>query len=264
MGPNVIRLNFRNTAVTHSTLQIIKLCPRLRSLGLNGYLSDADLHDVATSCPYMAHLDLSRCYCLSDDGIERMAKNLNRLQSLKTPFFSELLSNLCFTFISWHCSNFLHTLYLSCAGNEFIASAVRSLLASCAQLHTLGIDGIFEDWVDIEDVFEPGTLNRLRTLIIVGEFFQDLSFIGEYGVNLEVLSIAGLYRYTSSSLMYLLQSCSKLRKLYVNLEHDHEDLSSSQLCTFADVAITMLKTAYPRLEIITKRSSDLEYDVMRM
>lgn len=119
MGPNVIRLNFNNTAVTQSTLlQIIKLCPRLRSLGLNGYASDAALHDLTASCPQIAHLDISRCYSVSDDGIERMAKNLNRLQSLKIPFLSELLSNLCFSFIRRHCADFLHTLYLSCTGDE--------------------------------------------------------------------------------------------------------------------------------------------------
>ena len=242
------------------------MCPRLTSLALNIAATNSALEEIAIICPHIAHLDLTYCFHISDDGFERMTQKLKKLQSLNIPFLSavsEQLSDLTITFTHSYCTEFLHTLHMSCTGNEFMASTVCAMLASCTQLHTLSITGIFEDWVHVEDVFEPCTLNRLRSLKLNGETFQDLSFIGQHGVNLEVLSIAKVDGYTSGSLLALLQSCFKLRKLYVGLANSYGD--SSQVCAFANVALVLLKTAYPRLEVISNdKASDLEYNVMRM
>ena len=265
-GRNIIRLNFQKTEVTGSTLvEIISQCTRLTSLALNSAATNSVLEEIATICPHIAHLDLTYCFHMSDDGFGRMTQKLKKLQSLNIPFLSALskkLSDLTITFTRWYCTEFLHTLHMSCTGNEFMASTVCAMLASCTQMHTLSITGIFENWVHIKDVFEPCTLNRFRTLILNGEIFQDLSFIGQHGVNLEVLSIAEVHGYASGSLMALLESCSKLRKLYVDLANSYGD--SSQVCAFANVALIFLKTAKPRLEIISNEASDLKYDVMKM
>ena len=270
----VVGLDFNGyPPLSPSALEIERLSPHLKCLGVaNTLLNEDILHQITTCCPHIIHLDLENQrgndgdWRLTDEGFLAVVQNLPRLQSVNIRYNIYLTDN-ALLHLSTHCANTLHTLHM--CGElyrpmQYSHTAVEQLLLLCTQLRTFS----YEDWVHPEDrfAFSCSALSNLTTLRIEGAYLieSDLATIAQHATNLTVLSttLSEVSTVTDNGnvleyngLEYFVTKFPKLRELY--LVDWHHDVCSTLL--------EPLRAARPDLVVhVNIEPTNLRYDVLSM
>ena len=275
----ILRLCLCRNQISESILlQIPQLCPNLTALGLqvSHILTDDLLNHITKFCPHIVHLDISHNRLLTDEGILAAVQNLKGLQSLSIGGQHSVLTDASLVHIYTHCASTLHTLEVDCLEGmpSFSSDTINDLLVRCKQLRTFYCNDAYEDEMIIGDPlpptieFSPVALSRLTTLTLAGIVVneQNMTTIGKYGNNLEVLSLQQNHMYSYQSLKVLFNGCPQLKRLYLSIEDNlgvekHFDVVN--IYELSLLAVDLWMQLRPGL-VVDPNSSSRCYNLMEM
>ena len=177
-GGQVVQLNLSRCEITMPVLlEICSHCPHVQALVLSFLyaesLTDETLNKLTTLRPYIAHLDISNAFEITDGGIWSIVQNLAGLRSFNIIGGSQL-TDLSLKYIYTHCGEMLTTLlfdYQGMHGPNFGTSAITNIVERCTQLHTLHIYGWCESNIPI--TFPSCAVCNLTSLAIGGAIVTD-------------------------------------------------------------------------------------------